>query len=225
MYNGGSKSGFTLAEILIVLGIIGIVAVLTIPILIEETNERELRSAWKKQYSALSQAYLRVVTKNGGSLSGIFPTNTGSEEFKNELKENLTYISDCSGTATYGGSGSGAASGGCWHVSNGSQYLNGTNISESPAQPGLVLKEGALLKIQITSINCLDPVGAFNRCGWIEVDVNGFRKPNTVGKDIFSFQLTPSTTVPTGSKGFYDQTITCVEDSTGQGCSSKYLYN
>ncbi|MBP7211391.1 type II secretion system protein, partial [bacterium] len=52
-----TKKAFTLAEVLITLGIIGVVAALTIPTLMQRTQDREAISALKKFYSTLSSAY------------------------------------------------------------------------------------------------------------------------------------------------------------------------
>ena len=52
------KKGFTLAEVLITLGIIGIVAALTIPLLIQNTNSSKFASQYKKTLSTLNQAGL-----------------------------------------------------------------------------------------------------------------------------------------------------------------------
>lgn len=52
------RSGFTLAEVLITLGIIGVVAAMTIPTLIANTNSARFRSQFKKTLSTLSQAGL-----------------------------------------------------------------------------------------------------------------------------------------------------------------------
>ena len=52
------RSGFTLAEVLITLGIIGVVAAMTIPNLIANTNGAKFRSQFKKSISTLSQAGL-----------------------------------------------------------------------------------------------------------------------------------------------------------------------
>ncbi len=48
--------GFTLAEALITLGIIGVVAAMTVPVLISNTNGAKYRSQLKKTYSTLNQA-------------------------------------------------------------------------------------------------------------------------------------------------------------------------
>ena len=50
------RSGFTLAEVLITLGIIGVVAAMTIPTLIQNTNSAKFSAQFKKSVSTLSQA-------------------------------------------------------------------------------------------------------------------------------------------------------------------------
>ena len=50
------KLGFTLAEVLITLGIIGVVAAMTIPTLMQKTNDSEIKSSYKKMLSVLNQA-------------------------------------------------------------------------------------------------------------------------------------------------------------------------
>lgn len=50
------SNGFTLAEVLITLGIIGVVAAMTMPSLIANYNGKKYRTAFKKTVSVLSQA-------------------------------------------------------------------------------------------------------------------------------------------------------------------------
>ena len=50
------KKGFTLAEVLITLAIIGVVAALTIPSVIVKTQQQEFKTGAKKAISVLSQA-------------------------------------------------------------------------------------------------------------------------------------------------------------------------
>ena len=50
------KKAFTLAEVLITLGIIGVVAAMTIPGLITKIRDQHFRVAYKKTYSSLNQA-------------------------------------------------------------------------------------------------------------------------------------------------------------------------
>lgn len=60
-----NKTAFTLAEVLITLGIIGIVAAMTLPSIIQKQYQKEASSRLKKFYSAMSQAILLSEVDNG----------------------------------------------------------------------------------------------------------------------------------------------------------------
>lgn len=55
------KQGFTLAEVLITLGIIGVVAAMTMPVLIAKYQDRQFRVAYKKAYSDVNAAFNFIV--------------------------------------------------------------------------------------------------------------------------------------------------------------------
>ena len=57
--------GFTLAEVLITLGIIGIVASLTIPMLIQDYRNNVAETRLKKFYSTMNQAIALSINDNG----------------------------------------------------------------------------------------------------------------------------------------------------------------
>ena len=57
-YEVGMKKGFTLAEVLITLGIIGVVAAMTLPTLIEKHQKKVSAVRLEQTYSQLSQAVL-----------------------------------------------------------------------------------------------------------------------------------------------------------------------
>lgn len=61
-----NKKGFTLAEVFITLGIIGIVAAMTLPTLIGKYQEKVTMTKVKKAYSILSQVYQKAQIDNGG---------------------------------------------------------------------------------------------------------------------------------------------------------------
>ena len=72
------KLGFTLAEVLITLGIIGIVAAMTIPTLIAKYQERQTVSQLTKVYSTLASAYQMMQAEYGTvDTWGMKATNTG----------------------------------------------------------------------------------------------------------------------------------------------------
>ena len=50
------NKGFTMAEVLITLGIIGVVAAMTLPTLINNNRNKALETGLKRSYSVLSQA-------------------------------------------------------------------------------------------------------------------------------------------------------------------------
>ena len=74
------KTGFTLAEVLIVLAIIGVIAALSIPGLIQDSQDTELVIRAKKAQYMLSEAYRKYSIENDCagdlSVSGIAPTET-----------------------------------------------------------------------------------------------------------------------------------------------------
>lgn len=53
------KKAFTLAEVLITLGIIGVVSAMTLPTLINKTQNKELHSQFQKVYSELNQVAMK----------------------------------------------------------------------------------------------------------------------------------------------------------------------
>ena len=61
-----------LAEILLTLVIVGIVASLTIPAMIQNTMNAEFKTAWKSSFADVDLATRRMTLDNGGSLVGVF---------------------------------------------------------------------------------------------------------------------------------------------------------
>ena len=58
------RAAFTLAEVLITIGIIGIVAALTIPTLAQKIGDMQNKAIWKKKFSEISQVYTAVKLDN-----------------------------------------------------------------------------------------------------------------------------------------------------------------
>ena len=80
------QKAFTLAEVLITLGIIGVVAAIPIPTLIANTNSQKYRSKFKKTISTLSQAARMSDAQYGFDFSGInarCSVNGGTEHPEN----------------------------------------------------------------------------------------------------------------------------------------------
>ena len=82
MGNYSLKRGFTLAEVLITLGIIGVVAALTIPTLISEYQDKQFKAAYKKAYADLNQVVLSSLAYNEMPYrSTKYDTNATKAEF------------------------------------------------------------------------------------------------------------------------------------------------
>ena len=64
-YHSPRRIAFTLAEVLITLGIIGIVAAMTLPTLIQDYQKKQAVSQLKKTYSIMNQAIKLAETKHG----------------------------------------------------------------------------------------------------------------------------------------------------------------
>ncbi len=71
------SSAFTLAEVLITLGIIGVVAAMTMPTLINQTNGAQYKAAYKKALSAISQGVTLNVALDDISFADTVKGKTG----------------------------------------------------------------------------------------------------------------------------------------------------
>lgn len=206
------RSGFTLAEILITLIVIGIVAAYTIPVLIQSVNTAQFNTAFKKAYSDFSAASQRIKTDSGGNLSNYFQD---SSDVKNKF---LTYLSSAKECNPDSGIGV------CWHNPDGWKQLNGTPINADWHQvPRAVMNNGSLAVFYLGNPSC-DAEGQYKVCGQIFIDVNGFSSPNILGRDIFKIWITANGVLPMGLPGD-SQEATCVSNNNGNGCAVKSLMN
>ncbi|MBR6163200.1 prepilin-type N-terminal cleavage/methylation domain-containing protein [bacterium] len=164
-----NKLGFTLAEVLITLVIIGVIAAITVPSLINKTNNQETVAKLKKAYSTLAQAVKLSEIDNGSTDNWDY--SLSSENFyKQYLKK---YVIN---TKEFG------------YVdleSLGIKYYwpNGTEIGSGYELYGglyrFILNDG----ISIYFGNSYDTFRA------LYVDINGAKKPNKMGKDLFVFSI------------------------------------
>jgi prepilin-type N-terminal cleavage/methylation domain-containing protein len=84
------RKGFTLAEVLITLGIIGVVAALVMPALIADYKDKVYDTARKKVWSTVGQA-VRVITVNGG----IGDAADAQDFVENHLREQIKILKTC----------------------------------------------------------------------------------------------------------------------------------
>lgn len=212
---------FSLAEVLIALSIIGIVAAITIPILFRNLETLRLRRTWAAHYTILSQATSRLAMDNGGSLLGLF---TDYNPMRDKFLTYFSYIKSCTGNTP----------GNCWHTNDGSsKRLNGEAITNWVTQVGgLVLSNGSMVIFYYrnNSSTCTNVGYTLPDCGYIVIDTNGFKPPNIIGKDIYWVHVMENGQIkPFGVQGDSNLTnLTCLDNSTdannsGNGCAAKYL--
>lgn len=164
------KPAFTLAEVLITLGIIGIVAAMTLPSLVGKYQKKVTATKLKKSFATL-QEIIRLSEKDNGEMSEWdFPKNADyaaneSEFFK---KYFLPYMK------VVGKSGYYSPSRESYQIYN---INGGTAINVLYWH---ILPDGS-------SIGMFSNVpGTY--C-WIFIDINANKGPNTLGKDIFMTEI------------------------------------
>lgn len=162
-----AKVGFTLAEVLITLGIIGVVAALTIPGLINNYKAARLKSQFLKSYSTIQQVFKRM---QDDEISVDPSSYTDGGSFQDVFIKYLSGAQKCHLYHTlckfYNGASSIVYKGIHYH------YLNDGTI---------LLNDGTLLMFENQTNSSIV---------WVTVDLNGVKNPpNIEGYDTFTFQL------------------------------------
>lgn len=215
------KTGFTLAEVLITLGIIGIVAAMTLPALINNHKHKELQTALNKEYSVIQQALLLMQANDGNVITA---ENWSSQSFKREFMKYFKVIKDC---------GTGCNPADCVYNTgfdaekirqeNYKSYNKRTEIWSGFLDDGqFITADGAMYFIENTASS--------NKI-FISVDVNGYKKrPNLWGHDLFTFELMSNGKIlPMGANAtsFTDENTYCSKNSSsrenGISCAYKAL--
>lgn len=97
------RKGFTLAEVLITLGIIGIVAALTIPTLIGNYQKKEVAVRLQKMYNTIQNAISQAELENGPSEYWLFDNDEKATEFYNtKIKSKMNCVKTKDKVTAYG---------------------------------------------------------------------------------------------------------------------------
>lgn len=88
------RFGFTLAEVLITLGIIGVVAAMTMPTLINQTNGAQYKAAYKKALSAISQGITLNVALDDYDLKDLSGNDSGNGTLLSLFKKRMNVVKD-----------------------------------------------------------------------------------------------------------------------------------
>ncbi|MDR1168252.1 MAG: type II secretion system GspH family protein [Heliobacteriaceae bacterium] len=177
------RTAFTLAEVLITLGIIGVVAAMTMPALITNYKKAETITRLKKAYSIVQQA-IKLSEAENGPIVDWNVTLKGHDFFETYIKDFVQYTEELDNTSL--------SSKVQRKLLNGSNYT-GTTFTGANATSFFLL-DGAMVTLNLNST-------ADNGL-WVGLDVNGLAKPNQIGRDTFLFFCSPVHGLqPVGGKG------------------------
>lgn len=180
---GGNRVGklaFTLAEVLLTLGIIGVVVVLTIFALVGKYSDMQKSVALKKAYTNLSQAILMSQQEHGelADWDRAPYHRKGMLEWSNEYI--FKYMKKV--TACEGGNSAIKCPTDADRICN-AENKNCNSVTLRMAV--YVLADGENIYI----FSGGNPVAGKSDFLHILVDTNGVKKPNVFGKDVFVFTL------------------------------------
>ena len=184
------KLGFTLAEVLITLVIIGVIAAMTVPTLMNNTNAQEYRSALKKAIAGLNQALTLNYALEGLSAQDY---STGTALVTDVFKRRMSVIEgDTSFTST------GCAGTDVFTTADGMMFcVTGFSSAQNDAQGSICDSYNTTACVDGSTE---DAAGGAN----IWIDVNGVKKPNRATtsssrpRDIYQATIYAQKVVPYG---------------------------
>lgn len=204
------KQGFTLSEVLITLGVVGIVAVLTIPGVMKNYQNRLYTAQLQKIYAQIADAAQSIM--NDEHVDNFYETTAGGTTL-------------CKVTITTGS----VADTEC---TNGLGYLmeNYFKLAKSNCMRGTepCLNAGVYKTIGGDSVSAISGEyfaqtvtgavigGAYNtanKCLSLIVDVNGAAEPNVAGRDVFAIDIRSNGTLADYGSG-------CKLNNTGEAAST-----
>ena len=227
----GMKKAFTLAEVLITLGIIGIVAAMTMPMLIGKYKKQVTVTQLKKAYTVLSQMVLQAQEDNGPVY---FST---SEQVDSAVAENffklywLPYFNSPTvaqeGTKPYG------------------EIQPWTNLSGTKKETSIITQYSAGRLFFTTNDgtsyfvfmmewyveydedgNQVSQTPMYGTKQTVYVDLNGINPPNIMGRDVFVFIVFFDNNIvrPAGYDKTTDQiNANCSHTGSGAYCAAKIM--
>ena len=207
--DGKRKIAFTLAEVLITLGIIGVVAALTLPSVITKYQDKVLINKTKKAFAQFQNILSLASVDNGtpGDNSLTFPKDVSSTTVTENLAKyykgaqvcfspsqkgcSKYYYNIMYGVPQYNNNGEAV-------YQSGSGYkfvtIDGTIFTVSSNRTGCDRTRYTGIKTNSAGEIIYNPDGTpktydyySSTCANIDVDVNGVKGPNQYGRDVFHF--------------------------------------
>lgn len=182
-----NRTAFTLAEVLITLGIIGIVAAMTIPTLIANYKKTQYITGLKKEYATVNQSLMQMSVDAGcpGDLSCFFDSSDG-KTMGDKIAKYFKVVKNCDISVHN-----------CWPDTT-SYYIDGSSPHSGEDTVGygtfykFITADGASIEFQFPQLNCnYSNAGSLKKICMtnLYIDTNGLNKPNIYGRDIFEFYV------------------------------------
>lgn len=184
------KLAFTLAEVIIVIGIVGIVAEMVIPMLVNNVQKTVYVTSAKTTYAKVNSVLVKLALDRGciGDLkcTGLFSGDTNSANLGNAIDDYFKTVKNCGN----------AGSGGCFSTvyPNFDKTGTTTNYDTDTAGFKFTTTDGMNYYVYNNNDGCASFSNAKSnhmtqRCGYILVDTNGSKLPNAMGRDVFKFWI------------------------------------
>ena len=183
------KTAVTLAEILIVLALLGIIIAMMLPSFIEDVNKKAYVVGYRKAFSTVNQALYKITYDNGciGDIkcTGLFSDDKTTETFGDEFVKYFKIIENCRTNPNDK----------CWPKTIYQNYdQSNPKTSDNDGYYNFIGNDGVAYSINNYADNCQENKGtgpAEEICGEMDIDINGPGKgPNARGRDIFFFFIT-----------------------------------
>lgn len=217
--------GFTLAEVLIVLAVIGVVAALTVPNLISNYKKNVAIARLKEAYSLLNNAYKLSVADNGNFLSfrhnKEYTDNLSKQDFDKYFRKYLKITKDCESLISCG-----------YSSDNPFTRINSDEVYEfvtTSHTRAYLLSNGMVLFYR--DLQYGETGGfAFNNI-FLSVDINGPSGPNKTGVDLFLFSIIYSYNYNSVMPRLHEWGRSNVEDECtnlrygGSSCTAKIMFD
>ncbi len=185
------RTAFTLAEVLITLGIIGVVAAMTMPTVIAKHQKQVTVNKLKKAYSVLSQMVIRTYADNGPvsnflSSGESLSANQTEQFFKTYW---LPYFN-----APMVANPSFYPKPKAFTQLNGDEYDYGIYTRYGEGRILFSTQDGTIYYVNVLAWIFDEDghntgVATYNMLSHVLVDINGVKPPNTLGKDVFAFTI------------------------------------
>ena len=208
------KAAFTLAEVLITLGIIGVIAAITLPTLIQNYQKQVTVNKLKKAYSVLGQVAQKSIADNGAI------SVTNGETLNSNTCKSIFYtywLPYFKGAEIYPeGKGSNLNNNTSYYNHLNGSYWDTTIITQYPSgRIFFTTADGMSFYINIMkwvfkydeNDKLISQTAVYSSSQTVYVDINGLKQPNTFGKDVFCFivSLDNGTVKPCGYNVNYSE--------------------